>query len=1072
MLSLCGLSIILNAQTNVSCIISSDTTWAIEGSPYIVTDGVLVDTGVTLTIEPGVIVKFDPQVSLNIDGTLIARGTETNQIAFTTNLVGDYWGYIRFRDSSIDATYDVYGDYISGSVLEYCIIEYAGDRSENHYGAIYTVNAFPFINYCTIQNNLSNGIFGYNNTGMLKITNSIIRNNDTGGIGGTAGCGGGILIVGGSAIISNNNIYNNTASNGGGIFINSGDLLTISNNIISNNTALDAGGGISNDNGALTISNNIIINNTASDEGGGINVVSEHVTIMNNIICNNSVSNGNGGGISADFFYVEVNISNNNIINNRALNAPAVSYDIRYDNNFKYNTITRNQATGLSSTYTVYVKEHPLFNYNNIFKNNTTYELWNNNESDIADVDATNNWWGTTSDSIIQLKIHDWFDDSSLGIVDYTPYLSIPDTIAPISPPMIVVKSIVNGDVQLTWNPNPEPDLAGYKIYYGSPTGYSFTSAVDVGTDTSYVLTDITIFDTIAVTAYDNNADNINDQFEGHESWFTNAVVIPTIDFSASSTAICDGDTVFFNDQTIDAGTWSWSFPGGTPDTSNIKNPAIIYETGGTYDVTLIVTNIAGSDTLTITNYIIVDTVEISLSPFDSVCINTPAFTLSGGLPEGGTYSGMGVSDGNFNPAYAGIGTKTITYTIIDTNGCGMASASQVIIVNPQPSVGLLPFSYVCGNDTAFTLIGGSPVGGIYTGNGVTGNIFDPAIAGGGEHTITYTYTDSNACTNSASRNISVHLPDVTLSSIDSICENSTEIVLTGGSPLDGTYSGNGVTGNKFDPAIAGTGNHTITYTYTGIDGCTNSASRDITVNPVPDVTLSIINSFCENSGIIALTGGSPVGGDYSGDWVIGNNYEPGMAGTGEHTITYTYTDSNGCINTATQNISVNPLPVVELALNPSSICNDSEPVELTGGIPENGTYSGTAVSNGLFDPAIAGIGTFSIFYSYTDTNNCSNSDTAQIIVESCTGITKKGDIGSLIRIFPNPNSGIFTIIMENSSYKSKIEIYNIMGKKVYYTQLTSDITVIDLRKEIEGIYFYTVKSYEEIISRGKIIIK
>ena len=519
-----GVILINNAgltQTNISGIISSDTNWAVAGSPYIVTGGVLVDSGVTLTIEPGITVKFNAKESLVIDGTFIARGTETDKITFTTNSVGDNWGQLFFRDSSTDATYDVNGDYISGSILEYCIVEYTGGISETSNGVIRMVNAYPFINYCTIQNNTSNGIFALNNAGTIKIMNNIIRNNNTGGTGGTPSAGGGILIVGGSTIISNNNINNNTASNGGGIYINSGTLITISDNIISNNTALEGGGGIANDNGTITISNNIIINNTASDGGGGIRVGSENVNISNNIISNNSVSNGNGGGIAASFFWVEITISNNAIINNRAINMPGVSYDARYDRDVKYNTITGNQATGSSPTYTVYVKQHPLFNYNNIFNNTATYELWNDNSNLIADVDATNNWWGTISDSIIQSKIYDWFDNASLGIVNYNPFLSVPHTAAPISPPMNVVKANENGDVQLMWRANSEMDVAGYKIYYGSPTGYSFENVIDVGNVINYTVSGVSIFDTIAVTAYDIIADGVNDQLEGHESWFT-----------------------------------------------------------------------------------------------------------------------------------------------------------------------------------------------------------------------------------------------------------------------------------------------------------------------------------------------------------------------------------------------------------------------------------------------------------------------------------------------------------------------------------------------------------------------
>jgi hypothetical protein len=54
---------------------------------------------------------------------------------------------------------------------------------------------------------------------------------------------------------------------------------------------------------------------------------------------------------------------------------------------------------------------------------------------------------------------------------------------------------------------------------------------------------------------------------------------------------------------------------------------------------------------------------------------------------------------------------------------------------------------------------------------------------------------------------------------------------LTGGSPNGGVYSGNGVSGGNFDPSVAGIGNHTITYTFTDVNGCTDSSSQTITVN-------------------------------------------------------------------------------------------------------------------------------------------------------------------------------------------------------------------------------------------------
>ncbi|MFN7013161.1 MAG: T9SS type A sorting domain-containing protein, partial [Bacteroidia bacterium] len=65
----------------------------------------------------------------------------------------------------------------------------------------------------------------------------------------------------------------------------------------------------------------------------------------------------------------------------------------------------------------------------------------------------------------------------------------------------------------------------------------------------------------------------------------------------------------------------------------------------------------------------------------NNVCVNASPITLSGGSPAGGTYSGTGVSSGQFNPSVAGVGTHTITYTYTNSNGC-TGSATQTITVN------------------------------------------------------------------------------------------------------------------------------------------------------------------------------------------------------------------------------------------------------------------------------------------------------------------------------------------------------------------------------------------------------
>ncbi len=79
----------------------------------------------------------------------------------------------------------------------------------------------------------------------------------------------------------------------------------------------------------------------------------------------------------------------------------------------------------------------------------------------------------------------------------------------------------------------------------------------------------------------------------------------PSANFSGSPQVIPAGSQVQFTDLSDGVPSqWSWSFPGGTPSTSTAKNPMITYNTGGLYNVSLTVTNEAGTDTETKNNYI------------------------------------------------------------------------------------------------------------------------------------------------------------------------------------------------------------------------------------------------------------------------------------------------------------------------------------------------------------------------------------------------------------------------------------------------------------------------------------
>lgn len=91
-----------------------------------------------------------------------------------------------------------------------------------------------------------------------------------------------------------------------------------------------------------------------------------------------------------------------------------------------------------------------------------------------------------------------------------------------------------------------------------------------------------------------------------------------------------------------------------------------------------------------------------------------------------------------------------------DSTGCVDTSSTTTVNVWALPAINIDPFFDLCANDSALILSGATPAGGTWSGNGVTNGIFYPDSAGVGSHQISYTYTDSNSCSNSSDRFLAV----------------------------------------------------------------------------------------------------------------------------------------------------------------------------------------------------------------------------------------------------------------------------------------------------------------------------
>ncbi|MCX6310134.1 MAG: T9SS type A sorting domain-containing protein [Bacteroidetes bacterium] len=278
---------------------------------------------------------------------------------------------------------------------------------------------------------------------------------------------------------------------------------------------------------------------------------------------------------------------------------------------------------------------------------------------------------------------------------------------------------------------------------------------------------------------------------------------------------------------------------------------------------------------------------------------------------------------------------------------------------------------------------------------------------------------------------------------------------------LTGIVAGTIVTTTPL-PAVAGTqyrirvvGSAPVV---TGADNGTN-----LTINVTPTVSASTSNSaICATSGALLTAAGATT---YL--WMPGNIAANPFTVTPAVTTTYTVTGTTaGCSGTATTTITVNPLPVV--ALNLTTIdtqCVAYSSIGLVGGTPAGGVFSGPGVTGNIFNPNAAGLGTWTITYTYSDVNGCANTATGTIFVDVCAGVQNAVNNES-ISVYPNPVNELLNVDASATNGITSAIIMNGLGQVVYSNENVLGKITIDMSNFANGIYSLQLKNGNSVITK------
>ncbi|MBI5217900.1 MAG: gliding motility-associated C-terminal domain-containing protein [Bacteroidia bacterium] len=407
--------------------------------------------------------------------------------------------------------------------------------------------------------------------------------------------------------------------------------------------------------------------------------------------------------------------------------------------------------------------------------------------------------------------------------------------------------------------------------------------------------------------------------------------------------SICSGDSTALSTGTYTSYLWS---TGATSQT-------IYASTSGSYSITVTdINGCTGSDNVSVT---VNPNPIVTISGNLTFCTGSPTI-----LDAGAGYSSYFWTTGSISQTTSVSAGGTYSVLVTNSYGCSDTAAVNVIQnTNPAPNItGVL--SFCVGNSS--TLDAGTGFSSYAWSTGATSQTIIVTTTG----TYTVTITNANGCSGTDNVNVIVHPdppPDITGNL--SFCTGSSTSLSVG--PFVSYQWSTGATSQTI--TVTSGGNYSVTIT--DVNGCSGSDAVTVTENANPSASIAGVLSFCSGGSSILDAGA----GFSSYAWSTNETTQSVMVTTGG-SYSVTVTNSNGCTNDTTVQVTVNPLPVpVITPVGPTTFCQGDSVVLMVN------SFASYSWSTGAASQIIIAYNTGNYVVTVTNTFGCTASTSLQITV-------------------------------------------------------------------------------------------